>query len=106
VPVSPPTFGIRTNFPFGFFRYQFQRESHQRFVMTLEWESTCQVTLDADVVIPAMAKVNSWNSSASRDHAPNLPALRWDAGRHAMLWKETLAAGRHRLTREWIAEQA
>lgn len=101
MPWTLPSIGLRCNYPFGWFRYQITKESRQRFVLLLEWETTESVTLQADVVIPEIHRVQNWQSVGRQDESGPLPNMIWQNSRHAMIWTETLQTGRHRLMREW-----
>jgi glucoamylase len=101
MPWTIPSVGLRCNYPFGWFRYQITKEARQRFVMTLEWETTEPIALQADVVIPEINRVQSWQACGKPDTTSTLPNMIWQASRHAMIWKETLQTGHHRLIREW-----
>jgi GH15 family glucan-1,4-alpha-glucosidase len=104
LPIMPwtlPSLGARIHLPQGWFRYQISRESHQRYVLNMEWETTSQTTLEADLVIPELAHVQSWKSSNSKDAVIPLPNMIWRPKRHSITWTETLPTGRHRVVREW-----
>ena len=54
MPIMPwtlPSIGARINLPHGWFRYQISRESHNRYILNMEWETTSQILLDADIVV-------------------------------------------------------
>ena len=104
LPIMPwtlPSLGARIHLPQGWFRYQISRESHQRYVLNMEWETTSQTTLEADLVIPELAHVQSWKSPNSKDAGIPLPNMIWRPKRHSITWTETLPTGRHRVVREW-----
>jgi hypothetical protein len=103
MPWTLPSIGLRSQFPFGWFRYQITKETRQRYLLTLEWDTNETIVLEADVVIPEIIRMHGWNTTGRPDGTVPLPNMIWQSSRHAMIWTETLQKGRHRLTREWSA---
>ncbi len=104
MPIMPwtfPSIGARINLPHGWFRYQISRESHNRYILNMEWETTSQILLDADIVIPELANVQTWRSTTLKDLEIQQPQLSWCPNRHSMTWTEPLLQGHHRVVREW-----